>query len=217
MIAQIAMAKTAPEPRSQDVDQPFDEAYYRRFYRDAETRVSDQREVDRLAGFVKGYLDYLQVPVRSVLDVGCGVGHWQRAASKLWPKARYFGVEYSSYLCERYGWHQGSVATLDPKRELGRASFDLVVCQGVMQYLDDRTAAAALANLGEWTDSALYLEALTKRDWEQNCDQAVTDGDVHLRAGSFYRRRLREDFQDCGGGVFCARRAGVALFELEGA
>lgn len=211
------MAKTAPETRTQPKEDPFDESYYRRFYGDAKTRVSDQREVDRLARFVKGYLDYLQVPVRSVLDVGCGVGHWQRAVGALWPKARYYGVEYSAYLCERFGWHQGSVATLDPGRELGRDAFDLVVCQGVMQYLDDATAAAALANLGRWTDGGLYLEALTKRDWDENCDRSVTDGDVYLRTGAFYRRRLGADFQDCGGGVFCARRAGVALFELEGA
>lgn len=211
------MAKTAPEPSKQGAAEPFDETYYRRFYGDAATRVSDQREIDRLATFVKGYLDYLQVPVRSVLDVGCGVGHWQRAVGALWPKARYYGVEYSDYLCERFGWHRGSVATLDPARELGRASFDFVVCQGVMQYLDDRAAARALQNLGQWADGALYLEALTARDWEENCDQSVTDGDVQLRTGAFYRRRLRADFQDCGGGVFCARRAGVALFELEGA
>ncbi|MGC6487554.1 MAG: class I SAM-dependent methyltransferase [Planctomycetota bacterium] len=211
------MAKTAPDPDAPRADEPFDEAYYRRFYGDAKTRVSDQREIDRLAKFVKGYLDYLQLPVRSVLDVGCGVGHWQRAVRKLWPKARYYGVEYSAYLCERFGWHQGSVVTLDPARDLGRAGFDLVVCQGVLQYLDDDDAAAALHNLGRWTERALYLEALTRRDWQENCDRAVTDGDVHLRTGAFYRRQLREDFQDCGGGVFCARRAGVALFELEGA
>ena len=78
------------------------------------------------------------------------------------------------------------------------------------------TAAAALATLGQWTDGALYLEALTRRDWEENCDRSVTDGEVHLRSGAFYRRRLGRDFQDCGGGVFCARRADVALFELEG-
>jgi len=196
--------------------EPFDAGYYERFYGDPATRVSDQREIQRLASFVHGYLAYLQVPVRSILDVGCGVGHWRRACARLWPKARYWGVEYSSYLCEKFGWHNGSIATLEPAAELGRASFDLVICQGVMQYLDDATARAALANLASWTDGALYLEALTERDWEENCDQTVTDGDVHLRSGAFYRRRLTKNFQDCGGGVFCARRAGVALFELEG-
>ena len=65
--------------------EPFDEDYYRRFYGDADTKVSDQREIDRLATFVKGYLDYLQIPVRTILDVGCGVGHWQQACAKLWP------------------------------------------------------------------------------------------------------------------------------------
>ena len=152
-----------------------------------------------------------------LLDIGCGVGHWQQASARLWPKARYYGVEYSYYLCEEYGWHRGSVTELDPERELGRASFDLVVCQGVLQYLSNKDAAKALRNLADWTDGALYLEALTQRDWDENCDQSVTDGDVHLRTASFYRRRLREHFQDCGGGVFCARRAGVSLFELEGA
>ena len=211
------MSTREADQQHPDDDGPFDSAYYQRYYGAAATRVSDQREIDRLATFVKGYLDYLEVPVRSVLDIGCGVGHWQQASARLWPKARYYGVEYSYYLCEEYGWHRGSVTELDPERELGRASFDLVVCQGVLQYLSNKDAAKALRNLADWTDGALYLEALTQRDWDENCDQSVTDGDVHLRTASFYRRRLREHFQDCGGGVFCARRAGVSLFELEGA
>ncbi|MCK5941837.1 MAG: class I SAM-dependent methyltransferase [Planctomycetes bacterium] len=210
------MPAPAHDEGPKDGDQPFGADYYRRFYGDARTRVSDQREILRLATFVASYLGYLQVPVRSILDIGCGVGHWQKACAKLWPKARYHGVEYSQYLCDRHGWHQGSIVDLDPEPELGRATFDLVVCQGVLQYLDDRDAAAALDNLARWTDGALYLEALTQRDWDENCDRSVTDGEVHLRSGSFYRERLREHFQDCGGGVFCARRAGVALFELEG-
>ena len=198
------------------MSQPFDADYYRRFYGDVKTKVSDLREISRLATFVKSYLDYLRVPVRSILDVGCGVGHWKHACKRLWPKARYYGVEYSAYMCERFGWHHGSITSLTPSRDLGQGTFDLVVCQGVMQSLDNRSAAAALANVSSWTDGALYLEALTRRDWDENCDQSVTDGDVYLRSGSFYRRHLREHFQDCGGGVFCARRAGVSLFELEG-
>ncbi|MFK7741289.1 MAG: trans-aconitate 2-methyltransferase [Planctomycetota bacterium] len=197
-------------------DQPFGEDYYRRYYEDKSTRVSDLEEIGRLATFVHGYLEYLQIPVRSILDVGCGVGHWQQMQKKLWPRARYYGVEYSEHLCERFGFHHASATELDPKRDLGRATFDLVVCQGVLQYLTDKEAAMALRNLGEWTDGALYLEALTQKDWDQNCDRSVTDGNVHLRPAGYYRKRLRDDFQDCGGGVFCSRSAGVSLFELEG-
>ena len=62
----------------------------------------------------------------------------------------------------------------------------------------------------------LYLEALTELDWRENCDRARTDGNVHLRTGTWYRKRLRKHFLDCGGGLFCSRAAGVSLFELEG-
>lgn len=194
----------------------FGADYYQRYYDNEKTRVSDVSEIRRLATFVAGYLQYMQIPVRSILDVGCGVGNWQTVSKELWPRARYYGVEYSAHLCEQFGWHQGSITNLKAKTQLGRATFDLVVCQGVLQYLDDRAAAAALKNLAKWSDGALYLEALTERDWHENCDQSVTDGDVHLRPASFYRERLGKHFQDCGGGVFCSRRAGVALFELEG-
>jgi SAM-dependent methyltransferase len=194
----------------------FEADYYQRYYDNEETRVSDVSEIRRLATFVAGYLQYLQIPVHSILDVGCGVGHWRTVSKELWPKARYYGVEYSEHLCKQYGWQQGSAANLNATDKLGRSTFDLVVCQGVLQYLDDRAATAALKNLAKWSDGALYLEALTDKDWQENCDQTVTDGDVHLRPGSLYRERLSKHFQDCGGGVFCSRRAGVALFELEG-
>jgi SAM-dependent methyltransferase len=194
----------------------FGADYYSRYYDNKETRVSDVSEIRRLATFVAGYLQYLQIPVRSILDIGCGVGNWKTVSKELWPRARYYGVEYSEHLCDQFGWQQGSVTNLNAKAKLGRSTFDLVVCQGVLQYLDDRAAATALKNLSKWSDGALYLEALTKKDWRENCDQSVTDGDVYLRSGSFYRERLGKHFQDCGGGVFSSRRAGIALFELEG-
>ncbi|MEO6595436.1 MAG: class I SAM-dependent methyltransferase [Planctomycetota bacterium] len=200
-------------PRAADA---FGAEYYRRFYSDPRTRVGDLAAVRKLATFVGGYVRYLGVPVRSILDAGCGVGHWQKAARTLWPHARYHGVEYSPHLCERFGWHEGSLADFDPARAIGQSEFDLVVCQGVLQYLDDRAAARALKNLGRWCRGALYLEALTKLDWQQNCDRTRTDGKVHLRPGPWYRQRLRQHFTAVGGGVFVSRRAGVTMFELEG-
>lgn len=188
----------------------FDAAYYHRFYRDARTRVGDARSVRRLADFVCAYLRFLAIPVREVLDLGCGLGHWQRAVAAHYPRAKYVGVEASEYLCRRKGWRQGSVVDYDHGHRV-----DLVVCQGVLQYLDDRSARAAVANLARATHGALYLEALTREDWEQNCDRSATDGAVHLRPVSFYRRALRPHFVSCGGGVFVHKEAGVALFELE--
>lgn len=194
----------------------FGADYYRRFYADPRTRVSDLAAVQKLADFVGGYLRYLEVPVRTILDVGCGVGNWQKASKKVWPRARYHGLEYSQHLCDRFGWTHGSIVDFDATSLRPDGTMDFVVCQGVLQYLDDRAATAAIDNLGAMCSGAMYLEALTELDWRENCDRARTDGNVHLRTGMWYRKRLRRHFLDCGGGLFCSRAAGVSLFELEG-
>jgi SAM-dependent methyltransferase len=206
----------APRAPRAAADERFDGAYYERYYHAADSRVTDAAAIGKVARLVAAWCDHLDLPVRHVLDVGCGVGLWRDAVAAIWPRARYHGVEWSEHACERFGWTRGSVVTFEPRRELGRATFDLVVCQGVLQYLPDRAAATALANLGRWCRGALYLEALTARDWREHCDRERTDGDVHLREGAWYRRRLARDFLACGGGVFVARAAGCTLFELEG-
>ena len=73
----------------------FDAAYYRRFYEDPSTRVIDRAAVARLVRFVAAYLSHLGLPLRSVLDLGCGIGLWRDALQKVAPRARYQGVEVS--------------------------------------------------------------------------------------------------------------------------
>jgi hypothetical protein len=85
----------------------------------------------------------------------------------------------------------------------------------VLQYLPAREAERAIRNLARHTGSALYLEALTRADWDHVCDQSRTDGDVYLSSGEWYRRQLDSRFVSCGGGLFLPKNSSVPLFELE--
>jgi trans-aconitate methyltransferase len=188
----------------------FDRAYYDRYYRDPKTRVDSARETAQRGRFVSTYLAYVQQPVRTVLDVGCGVGAWRSVIGKHFPHARYTGVEISGYLCAKYGWRRGSIVDFR-----ARTPYDLVICQGVLQYLPARDAQRAIDNLAQLCSGALFLEVLTGEDWEHNCDRSVTDGDVYLRPAAWYRRRLSRGFSNCGGGMFLSRRSPAVLYELE--
>ena len=188
----------------------FDEAYYRRYYCNANTRVATPTELARLGDFVCSYLKHLRQPVARVLDVGCGLGRWQGVLRDHFPRARYTGVEISDYACQRYGWQKGSVVTFR-----ARTPFDLVICQGVLQYLANRDASLAVRNLDSLCRGALFLEVLTSEDWTDICDKRRTDGNVYLRTTAWYRRQLRPYFVNAGGGVFISRRAPLALYALE--
>lgn len=189
---------------------PFDAEYYARHYEDPRTRVACAASTARLAAFVCSYLKYLRLPVRNVLDLGCGLGLWREPLAAHFPRARWQPVEWSDHLCARFGWQKGSVLDY-----AGTETFDLVICQGVLPYLDDRACARALANLARLCRGALYLEAISAGDWAERVDQAATDGNVHLRTATWYRTRLARAFTNCGGGLFVKRDSGTVLFELE--
>ena len=190
----------------------FDAAYYERFYFDKKTSVVDHEHLDRLGAFVCSYLQYLRVPVRRVLDVGCGIGLWRGVIAKHFPQASYHGVEYSAYLCERFGWERGSV--LDYR---AKTPFDLVICQGVLPYLSAADLQIALRNLGRLCTGALYVEAITSEDWEQDIvDETLTDPRLFKHPAALYRRGLAEGFTELGGGLWLSRQAEVPVFALEG-
>ena len=189
----------------------FDEAYYQRFYFDKKTSVVDPEHMERLGMFVCSYLKYLRVPVRRVLDVGCGIGLWKGIVERHFPGASYQGVEFSPYLCERFGWQQGSVVDYAASEP-----FDWVICKGVLPYLNPADLKAALHNLGRLSKGALYVEAVAREDYEQDIiDEDLTDNRVFRHRAELYRRGLREGFVELGGGVWLSRQAEVPMFALE--
>jgi SAM-dependent methyltransferase len=188
----------------------FDAAYFKRFYFDRRTKVATREEMSARAGLIAAILRDAQHPIHSILDAGCGIGMLKPAFARSLKRARYVGLDASEYLCRRYGWVQGSVADFKPPKP-----FDLVVCYDVLQYLDDRAAARAMANLGRLSRVALYFSALTIEDWRRNCDRACTDRAVNMRPAAWYRTRLQRNFYFLGLGVWIRKSEPTVRWELE--
>ncbi len=188
----------------------FGADFYDRYYRDRQTRVVSPAEMRRRAELVAAFARHGELPVRRILDAGCGLGLMRAPLLRRFPRARYTGLEASPYLCERYGWQQGSLATWTSRRP-----FDVVVCYDVLQYLRAREAAASIRNLGRLCTGVLHFGALTLEDWRQYCDRRLTDRAVHLRPASWYRVRLKADFINAGQGMFVRRGAPLHLWALE--
>lgn len=186
----------------------FDAAYYRRFY--GRSPVHDARRIAQLASGVLSLAAWWRVPVRSVLDVGAGKGFWRDAVVAIRPSVRYHGIDVSAHACRTYGHELADLASWWPRRQ-----YDLVVCQSVIQYLDDRAATDAIGALAEACRGLLFLEVPTLADRGATIDPTGTDLDVHWRTGAWYRTRLRVHFTEIGGGLWLSHRSDAVFFELE--
>ncbi len=186
----------------------FDAAYYQRFYHDPQTQAVSIEEQQRLAGFICAYLRYMDIPVKSILDLGCGIGTLLHALADQYPHAHTTGVESSNYLCQEYGWRKGSV------QDYGGPGADLVVCSDVLGYLDNTACAAAIDQLAHLTRQVLYLAVLTREDLDV-CDTTRTDLNQYTRSARWYRSKLREHFQSMGGGLYLKKPVKYPLWQME--
>ncbi len=187
----------------------FDEAYFERFYRDPRTRVGDENGARKQGRFIAAYLEWLDIPVRRIVDLGCGLGRLREPLLHHFEKASYTGVDSSEYLCRSHGWIRDSAADFRSDTR-----FDLVICNDVLQYLDDDEARRAIDNMAALCNGALFFDALTLDDWLSVCDRSLTDRHCHIREGRWYRQRLSCAFIGVGGGIFIPRRADIPVYEL---
>ena len=188
----------------------FDRKYYDRFYETKQTQVHGAAEISKLCTAVTSFIDWWNHPVSTVLDIGAGTGIWRDWFREHRPKVKYRSTEFSEYACKKYGHERRDISKWRAKE-----TFDLVVCQGVLPYLDDDACAKALANIGAMTGGFLYLEAITKKDIKDVIDDVKTDVKVHGRSGAWYRGHLRRHFVEVGAGLWCKKEAGVLFYELE--
>ena len=114
----------------------FDRNYYARYYFDPRTAVSNAAEMRARARLIAAMTQHADLPVRRILEAGCGTGLLRTALRRLLPRAEYVGLEASEYLCGRYGWECGRV-----EDDRTRTPFALVICYDVLQYREQSAAA----------------------------------------------------------------------------
>lgn len=193
-----------------DLHDQFDQAYYDRFYLSAKTRVISAEEHGHLAKFVFEFAKYNGIEIESVLDIGAGIGLWKRWIAKNAKKAAYQGTEVSKVMCEEHGFLNRDIA-----RWRDREQHDLLICQGVLQYLPDPDVAPAVANLAAMSRGLLYAEITTRLDLRERTDKEKTDSNVFIRNGSYYKGILQKHFYQVGAGLWWTRELPCPFYELE--
>ncbi|MCM3877846.1 MAG: class I SAM-dependent methyltransferase, partial [Thermoanaerobaculia bacterium] len=167
----------------------YDEAYFRKWYRDPKKRLVRRAEVARKAAMAVGVAEHLLGRrVVSVLDVGCGEGAWFPLLRALRPKVRYLGLDTSEYAVRRFGrsrhvrrgsWGQLSELRFDDP-------FDLVVCSDTLHYVRTSELVKGLEVLPELVAGVAYLDFLSADD---DLETGI-EGDLvgfKMRHASWYR------------------------------
>lgn len=164
----------------------YDKAYFDRWYRARNTRVSSHTEVRRKVALAVTVAEYfLRRPVRTVLDIGCGEGAWLPHLRALRPKIVYSGLDSSDYAVSRFGAERNiRKASFGDLPRLHLAVYDLVICSDVMHYVPDAELRAGIKTVAGITDGLAYLEVLTKED------DVVGDLDAFFRRPAAWYRKL---------------------------
>ncbi len=173
--------------------------------------MHSRRKIETLASGVHQFCSWWDIQVRSVLDVGAGVGYWSDWYRNNHQRTKVVSVDVSEHACNKYGHKLRDISSWTPTRK-----FDLVICQSVLQYLDDQAARSAIKNLAKATKHILFFEVPTKNDLRNNVDRDVTDFEIYSRTGIWYRNELAKYFKQAGAGLWVAKSSTIVLYELEG-
>jgi SAM-dependent methyltransferase len=168
------------------MDKTYDRDYFQHWYRKA--GLHDRARLRRKVALAVAQAEhYLERPIRSVLDIGCGEGIWRAPLLELRPRASYLGFDSSEYAVRRYQRSRnvhlarfGDFAWLRPC-----APVDLLICSDVLHYVPSRELSQGLPGLAELCGGVAFLELFAAED-EFEGDHAG----FQARPGRWYRSRF---------------------------
>lgn len=144
-----------------------DAAYFRKWYRDPRHRVSTKASAQRKVALVLAVAEYyLERPVQTVLDVGCGEGLWHTLLQAQRPGIDYLGIDSSKYAVSRHGRRRNlRLGNFDNLGEVGlEGPYDLIVCSDVLYYLSRATLTRGVRALVPHLGGVAFLEAYDRRE-----------------------------------------------------
>lgn len=195
----------------------YDRRYFDKWYRDPRHRVNTPTEFRRKVAMVLGVAEYyLQRPVRTVLDVGCGEGNWQVELSRLRSKISYLGIDPSHYAVKRYGKRRNlRLGTFGDLTSQPLAdSYDLILCSNTLYYVEGGQLEAGFHELIPRLAGIAFIEAYASDEDLEGDTKAM-----HPRTAAFYRKLFRRHrLRSCGPHCYVGPRfeGGVTDFERGG-
>lgn len=193
---------------------PYDKAYFDKWYRHPKHRVVTTATTTRKAAMILGVAEYfLERPVRTVLDIGCGEGHWQPILTRLRPGLRYLGVDPSEYAVSRFGRQRN--LRLGGFADLGginlTKTYDVIISSDTLYYVPRKDLDVGISLIAQMLGGIAFLEAYASEE--------ALEGDfkeIEPRTTTFYRRLFRRHgLISCGPHCYAGEVMRGQVMELE--
>jgi SAM-dependent methyltransferase len=149
------------------MNKTYDQSYFDRWYRQSKHQRNSKALLERKVHLAVAMAEYyLERPIKTVLDIGCGEAVWRAALLKIRPKIQYQGLDSSDYAVRRFGKSRNIAYARFAQLEQLRLGppVDLLVCSDVLHYLPSAEIKKGLSGFSELCHGLAFIELWCKED-----------------------------------------------------